>query len=105
MNIMLDTGTAVGGFQAPWSIEGKITALDETRRRFDLRFNFTVPVGGEVQKSSMRLYGTAQFAAADFPLPGSTGLEGWDLSWREEKDRVSGEAKTLDELRALLRAD
>ena len=38
MNLMLDTGTAAGGFQAPWSVKGKLAPAGETRRRFDLEF-------------------------------------------------------------------
>jgi hypothetical protein len=104
-HINLDTGTAVGGFQAPWSIEGKISPLGDTRRRFDLRFHFTVPAEGGVVESSMRLFGEAEYAPGEFPVSGSSPLSGWDLSWRNEEDAVSGSPATLDELRALLRAD
>jgi hypothetical protein len=102
-HINLDTGSAAGGFQAPWSITGKISAPGETQRKFDLLFSFTVGEPGEVQEASMRLYGLADFADAKFPLPGSRSIDDWDLSWRNEGDAVPGQANTLDELRELLK--
>jgi len=100
--IVLDTGTAEGGFQAPWSIAGKITPAGESRRRFDLRFTFTAGAPGEVQQGSMRLFGLAEFAGTEFPLAGSTDLGDWDLSWRDERGPVPEKPDTLDGLRALL---
>ena len=100
--ITLDTGTAEGGFQAPWSIVGKITPAGESRRRFDLRFTFTAGAPGEVQQGSMRLFGLAEFAGTEFPLAGSTDLGDWDLSWRDERGPVPEKPDTLDGLRALL---
>jgi hypothetical protein len=51
----------------------------------------------------MRLYGLAEFAETDFPVSGSSMIGDWDLAWRNEDDAVRGKAKTLDELRALIR--
>jgi hypothetical protein len=54
----------------------------------------------------MRLKGVADFAAGDFPLPGSGSLDGWALTWRDEQDparAAAADAKTLDQLRAALR--
>lgn len=105
-HINLDTGTAVGGFQAPWSISGSIAAAGETQRRFDLRFGFTAGAPGEVQKASMRLSGVADFAESDFPIDGSASLGGWGIDWRNENDaaaRPAGQAETLDELREVIR--
>ena len=45
-HINLDTGSAAGGFQAPWSIAGTISAPGETQRKFDLRFTFTAGAPG-----------------------------------------------------------
>ena len=104
-HINLDTGSAAGGFQAPWTITGNISAPDETRRKFDLLFSFTVGEPGEIQEASMRLYGQADFADAEFPLPGSRSIDDWELSWRNEGDAVPGQANTLDELRELLKKD
>lgn len=104
-HINLDTGSASGGFQAPWSVSGTITAPQETRRKFNLVFNFTVGGPGEVQQASMQLYGVADFADSDFPIPGNSAIDGWDLSWRNEGDAVPGQANTLDELRALIKQD
>ena len=102
-HINLDTGSAEGGFRAPWSIAGTISAVTETQRKFDLRFTFMAGVPGEVQQASMRLYGLAEYADTDFPVPGSSPIAEWDLAWRNENDAVRGKAKTLDELRALIR--
>jgi hypothetical protein len=101
--IHLDTGTAEGSFLAPWSITGNISADSDTQRRFDLRFHFSVGVAGEVEQASMRLSGFAEYADTDFPVPGSSAISEWDLAWRNENDGVAGEAKTLDELRALIK--
>ena len=103
--IHLDTGYAEGDFRAPWSIAGEISAVGETQRKFDLRFTFMAGPPGEVQQASMRLYGQAQYAETDFPVPGSSPIAEWDLAWRNEDDGVSGKAVTLDELRALIRKD
>jgi hypothetical protein len=102
-HINLDTGSAQGGFRAPWSIAGSISAESETQRRFDLRFTFSAGAPGEVQQASMRLYGLAEFAETDFPVSGSSPIAQWDLAWRNKNDAVRGKAKTLDELRALIR--
>ena len=51
----------------------------------------------------MRLSGLAEYAATDFPVPGSSAISEWDLAWRAENDGVAGKAKTLDELRALIK--
>ena len=104
-HINLDTGSAAGGFQAPWSIAGKISAPGKTQRKFDLNFSFTVGAGSEVQKASMRLYGVADFEQSDFPIPGASSLDGWNLAWRNEGDEVPGQANTLDELRELIKSN
>jgi len=102
-HIHLDTGTAEGGFQAPWSIAGKISAQGETQRKFDLLFTFSAGAPGEAQQTSMRLSGLAEYADTDFPVPGSSAIEEWDLGWRDENGAVPGKAETLDELRELIR--
>lgn len=104
-HINLDTGSAAGGFQAPWSITGTISAPGETQRKFDLNFSFAVGAGSEVQRGTMRLYGVADFAETDFPIPGTSSLDDWNLAWRNAGDAVPGEANTLDELRALIKAN
>lgn len=105
-HINLDTGTAVGGFRAPWSIAGTITPAGETKRRFDLIFSFAVGEPGAVQETSMRLRGVADFAELEYPLSRSESLEGWNLDWRDPADPAAGveaDATTVDQLRALLR--
>lgn len=106
MNIMLDTGTAVGGFQAPWSVAGKLTPAGESKRRFDLEFTFSVRNDDGEQNVGMRLKGMADYAKSDFPVKGSEPLEGWVLSWREDEDLMNAQMagiETLDELRAMIK--
>ncbi|MEE4218920.1 MAG: hypothetical protein V2I48_15010 [Xanthomonadales bacterium] len=105
MNIMLDTGTAAGGFQAPWSVKGMLAASSDSKRRFDLQFTFSVRDDNGEQEVGMRLKGVADFAQTEFPVAGSEALEGWTLHWRDEADPVAitaKDAKTLDELRAFI---
>lgn len=107
--INLDTGTAAGGFPAPWSVKGSLSAVGDTRRKFDLKFIFNTGglAGGEEQQGEMRLTGVAEFAASDFPIKNEMSLQGWLLTWRDAKDpasQASGGLKTLGELRELLKA-
>ena len=105
-HINLDTGTAVGGFQAPWSIEGSIAPQGETDRRFDLVFSFTAPGPEGPVRGRMRLAGIAEFSQREFPVAGNSALEGWMLDWRDPEDgaaRQVGDTETLDDLRARIR--
>jgi hypothetical protein len=107
-SILLDTQTATGGFQPPWSLKGEIAPVGPEQRRFDLRFHFMAGAGSAAQEATMRLRGQADFAEADFPLPGSTPLADWRLTWRDENDTAAGaadQATTLEELRKLIRGD
>jgi hypothetical protein len=101
-HITLDTGGAVGGFQAPWSIEGAVAPLESSKRRFNLDFQFTTLETGEAATAVMRLRGDAEFARTAFPVPADSPLEGWDLSWRDESAALDSDASTLEELRTLL---
>jgi hypothetical protein len=104
--ILLESYSAVGGFQAPWSVKGVIAPAGAERRRFDLRFEFSVGAGSTAQQGAMRLKGMADFSGGGFPLPGSGSLDGWTLIWRDEQDparAAAAAAKTLDELRSALR--
>lgn len=106
--IHLETQTATGGFQAPWSLDGEIAPVGPEQQRFDLHFHFTVGAGSAAQRASMRLRGQADFSDSEFPLPGSTALADWQLTWRDENDPAAGaagQAATLAELRELLRGD
>jgi hypothetical protein len=107
--INLDTGTAAGGFPAPWSVKGSLSADGDTRRKFDLKFIFNTGglAGGDEQQGEMRLSGVAEFAASKFPVSSDMSLQGWLLTWRDTKDpasQASGGVKTLGELRDLLKA-
>jgi len=104
--IQLESYSAVGGFRAPWALQASIEPDGDTRRRFDLRFEFSVGAGSEAQRGSMRLKGLAEFGALEFPLAGSASLEGWTLTWRledEPAELAGAEPETLDQLRALIR--
>lgn len=102
--ITLDSGNAVGGFPAPWSVTAMAEPYQETHRRFDLQFSFSVP--GQSQMAEMRLKGVGDYAKRDFPLEADMPLGDWKLSWRRDDDpaRGQGQAETLAELRALLAA-
>jgi hypothetical protein len=107
-HIHLETQTATGGFQAPWTLDGEIAPLGPEQRRFDLHFHFMAGAGSAAQSASMRLRGQADFADSDFPLAGSTPLADWQLTWRDENDAAAGpagQAETLAELRELLRGE
>lgn len=106
MDIMLDTGTAVGGFQAPWSVHGLVAPAGKTKRRFDLKFTFALRDANGERQVSMQLKGMADFAKLDFPLSGAEPLEGWTLFWNNENDPLQQQMKgvnTLEALRTLIR--
>lgn len=100
--IALDSGNAVGGFPAPWSVTATAEPHQQTHRRFDLKFSFSVP--GQQARADMRLRGTADYASRDFPLAGDMSLRDWHLSWRNENDPAKNQEKpsNLAELRALI---
>lgn len=105
--ILLESYSAIGGFQAPWSVRGRIEPMDAGRWRFDLGFRFSAEVEGTPQEAAMRLKGQAEFVAGEFPVAGAEALAGWQLSWRDEQDPAragAAGAATLDELRSLIRA-
>ena len=54
----------------------------------------------------MRLSGVTDYAQSDFPLTGSSRLEGWNLSWRRADDpAAAGSPETLEELREAIRSN
>jgi hypothetical protein len=56
----------------------------------------------------MRLVGVAEYATSEFPLAADMNLQDWKLSWRADDDAAAKQAKkakTLDELRRLLKAE
>lgn len=103
--IQLDSGNAIGGFPAPWTVNGMVEPLEPSLRRFDLQFTFTPPAPpGEAQEAKMRLKGLADYARRDFPLPDNMPLDDWGVNWRRRDDpaREAGEVETLGALRALI---
>lgn len=108
-HIHLESGAAVGGFPAPWSLKGALWPVSETARRFDLRFEFNTGgvAGVEAQRSQLRLAGTAEFASRPFPHDDGLVLADWTLSWRDAEDPLAAggaQPATLGELRQLIRA-
>lgn len=106
--INLDSGSAAGGFPAPWSVQGSLSPEGETKRRFDLKFTFNTggAAGTAEQQGEMRLSGVAEYAASEFPLADDLELKDWLLNWRDPQDPASNSAdaaKTLGELRTLLK--
>lgn len=106
--INLDTGTAAGGFPAPWSVTGTLSPDGDTRRKFDLKFTFNTggAVGGAEQQGNMRLTGLAEYAATEYPMSDDLDLKDWLLTWRDPADPASQKSagiKTLGELRKLLK--
>ena len=100
--IALDSGNAVGGFPAPWSVAAVVEPYQTSHMKFDLKFSFSVP--GSEGMADMRLKGTGDYARRDFPLPGDMPLSDWKLTWRNDEDpaRSAAEVATLDELRELI---
>lgn len=100
--ISLDSGNAVGGFPAPWTVKAVAEPHDLTHRRFDLKFDFSVP--GQAEMAQMRLKGVGNYERRDFPLQDDMSLDGWHLSWRSENDPASLEPgiETLADLRAAI---
>ena len=104
--IHLDSGDASGTFWAPWSVDGTLKPVTDSRRQFLLNFRFSTGNPGEELLGSMRLWGLAEFASREFPVPPSTELSGWTVGWRNEADparAAAAEVTTLEELRKLLR--
>ena len=106
--INLDSGSAAGGFPAPWSVQGSLSPEGETKRRFDLKFTFNTggAAGTAEQQGEMRLSGVAEYAPGEFPVADDLELKDWLLNWRDPQDPASSKAngvKTLGELRALLK--
>ena len=102
--INLDTGAAVGGFPAPWSVSGSLWPVGASVRRFDLEFLFNAggPAGDASQAGRLRLTGSADFARQPFPLQDDLELTEWTLEWRDAEDPLSGRVElpaTLGELR------
>jgi hypothetical protein len=105
--ILLDSGNAAGGFQPPWNVYAKLAPADNDGRKFYINFTFTVHSEQGSQKASMRLQGRADFSRRVFPLEGNSGLDEWQLDWRDPGDpaaAAAGQAQTLDELRAAIQA-
>ena len=100
--ISLDSGNAVGGFPAPWAVSTTVEPVQETHRRFNLEFSFSVPDTPGMQE--MRLKGVGDYQKRKFPLPEDMPLNDWKLSWRNPDDpaRARADVSTLAQLRAVI---
>ncbi len=104
--IYVDSGTASGSYKAPWKMHGSISPASETRWKFDLSFTFSTGKPGEELAGNMRLSGLSDYSEGEFPQPGSTVLNGWQLFWVDEADpaaKGAAKLKTLAELRSWIR--
>lgn len=106
--ISLDSGSAAGGFPAPWSVTGALWPAGERVWRFDLKFAFNAAgtAGTPEQQGVLELAGTADYRGRDFPLGGDLALDGWSLGWRDPEDPLAAQADrpaTLDDLRRQVR--
>lgn len=106
--IHLQSGAAVGGFPAPWTVKGSVWPQGDTARRFELLFSFTVSgaEGADDTVSEIYFKGMAEFAPGAFPVTDDLPLADWELSWREDNEAVAEKANgvaTLGALRRLLR--
>jgi hypothetical protein len=106
--LRLDTGTAHGGFPAPWRLGGMLRPAEAGSRRFDLSFEFA---SGMVRRAapdaSMRLAGVMDFGDRAFPYDGKMRLKGWKVFMLDPDDaaRIEGQpAGNLADLRALVQA-
>jgi hypothetical protein len=108
--IHLQSGAAVGGFPAPWTVKGSVWPQGDTERRFELLFSFTASgtEGAGDTISEIHFKGLAEYAPGVFPLTGDLSLDDWELSWREDNEAIAAKAKgveTLGALRQLLKSD
>jgi hypothetical protein len=102
-HISLDTGVAIGGFPAPWSVKGSIWPQAERQRRFELYFSFnsTGLVDAEQEQTQMVIAGVAEYALVDFPLSDDIALGDWEFSWRNEEDEMVIDTDTIKTLGGL----
>jgi hypothetical protein len=103
--IHLDSGGASGTFWAPWSVDGSVEAVTESKRRFDFQFRFSTGNPGEELIGSMRLWGESEYAQGEFPVAPASPLGDWKMSWRDEADpalTASADVRTVEALRKLL---
>lgn len=105
-SLRLDTGTAHGGFPAPWRLGGTLQPTEVGGRRFDLEFSFA---SGMVRRpepdASMHLAGVLDFGDRAFPHDGQMRLKGWKVFTIDPDDaaRIEGQpAGTLAHLRELV---
>lgn len=76
----LETGGAMGGFPAPWEVNGVAYRFADGSHRFDLEFGFETRLIGEpVNRSEIQLSGILDFRAQEFPIAEDFIIEDWDL--------------------------
>jgi hypothetical protein len=107
-DLKLNSGMATGTFKAPWKVTGETWPSGEGQRRFELRFEFSNPVPGDPDATTVFTFSGGQdYRRDDFPLAAQTLLEGWKLQWISKNETVASdppEGLTLDDVRAQARA-
>lgn len=103
MNLNLDTGFASGTFSAPWRIDGAGWQTESGHHRFELNFQFSIPMPDKsVETSSIGFTGDLDFRKQGFPYPESTSLDGWRIqrfAVGEEEAKLVSDGLTLKSLR------
>jgi len=103
MDFNLRTGFATGTFAAPWRVDGSGWRTESGHRRFELNFQFTVPMPDDaVETSSIGFTGDLDFRKQGFPYPESTVLDGWKIqrfAIGEEESKLVSDGLTLKKLR------
>ena len=102
----LHTGFASGSFAAPWNVKGSGWMTESGSRRFELFFNFSIPVPDKPDvSSSITFSGDLDFRKQGFPYPESTNLDGWKVQYfanGEDESILVTDGMTLKTLRESL---
>ena len=103
MNFNLHTGFATGTFAAPWRVDGSGWRAESGHRRFELNFQFTIPMpDNSVETSSIDFTGDLDYRKQGFPYPESTVLDGWKIqrfAIGEDESILVSDGLTLKKLR------
>jgi len=99
----LRTGFATGKFAAPWRVDGSGWRTESGHRRFELNFQFSIPMPDDsVETSSIGFTGDLDFRKQGFPYPESTSLDGWKIqrfAIGEDESKLVSDGLTLKKLR------
>ena len=105
-DFILNTGFASGTFAAPWNVKGSGWKAETGNRRFELFFNFSIPVPDQPDaSSSITFSGDMDFRKQGFPYPESSNLDGWRVQYfanGEDESKLVTDGMTLKALRESL---